>query len=418
MTTAWRFRSKVLSRSRARWGATAATMRTLHRILRAPGRRVYYSPGCLAPSHLWIPGPRPDPSQSTLWFWAGGLFDFRMDFFAYCLYGVWACAVIRSKLFLDRRWAIGCGLIGTFLVLNRFLTLIYLVGVSAGLAGVFVIIWILHRGDTELSRRMRQRLFNLGLSLGILVILVGPILVVNRAAIYNKYVYAQFFYEKDTRARELGIVGLRGHLFYYPISILRDHLGKTFLLASAISLLGTWQRGFLQQGAEIYHPKQAPRDEIFLLQVIFLLGAVLGPILSVDNRHFEIAGHWRSRRRAGGLTRPHWLAWQPILTSPSRPPVGTSSLLLHWLCSPWVYSTSSIVPPKTPQICSTPRSRTLERAQELDKWLVNYASENGWRNPTISLDVISGMLNSGAIVTSGYEQLGQLVEFQTIFASR
>ena len=184
-------------------------------------------------------------SQSTLWFWAGGLFDFRMDFFAYCLYGVWACAVIRSKLFLDRRWAIGCGLIGTFLVLNRFLTLIYLVGVSAGLAGVFVIIWILHRGDTELSRRMRQRLFNLGLSLGILVILVGPILVVNRAAIYNKYVYAQFFYEKDTRARELGIVGLRGHLFYYPISILRDHLGKTFLLASAIASSAHWPRGFL-----------------------------------------------------------------------------------------------------------------------------------------------------------------------------
>ena len=60
----------------------------------------------------------------------------------------------------------------------------------------------------------------------------------------------------------------------------------------------------------------------------------------------------------------------------------------------------------------------LERAQELDKWLVNYASENGWRNPTISLDVISGKLNSGAIVTSGYEQLGQLVDFQSMLGQQ
>ena len=42
-------------------------------------------------------------SQITLWFWeGGGLFDFRMDFLAYCLYGIWACAVLRSQLFLHR----------------------------------------------------------------------------------------------------------------------------------------------------------------------------------------------------------------------------------------------------------------------------------------------------------------------------
>jgi hypothetical protein len=61
-----------------------------------------------------------------------------MDFSGYCLYGIWACAVIRSKLFLDRRWAIGSGLIGDFLVLHRFLTVVYLLGVCAGFAGVCV----------------------------------------------------------------------------------------------------------------------------------------------------------------------------------------------------------------------------------------------------------------------------------------
>jgi hypothetical protein len=35
--------------------------------------------------------------QSTAWFWAGGLFDCRMDFLAYCVYGIWACLVLRNR---------------------------------------------------------------------------------------------------------------------------------------------------------------------------------------------------------------------------------------------------------------------------------------------------------------------------------
>jgi hypothetical protein len=82
-------------------------------------------------------------SQISLWFWAGGLFDFRMDFLAYSLYGIWACAVLRSNLFLDRRWAIGSGLIAAFLIANRFLSVIYVVGVPAGFIGVCLIIGFL-----------------------------------------------------------------------------------------------------------------------------------------------------------------------------------------------------------------------------------------------------------------------------------
>src|SRR5271166_2504410 len=107
-------------------------------------------------------------SQITLWFWqGGGLFDFRMDFLAYCLYGIWACAVTRSQLFLHRYWSLGSGLIGAFLVLNRFVTFTYLVGVSAGFALVCGIIAIFWRKDADLISRMRRRLLNLGLSIAL-----------------------------------------------------------------------------------------------------------------------------------------------------------------------------------------------------------------------------------------------------------
>ena len=42
-------------------------------------------------------------AQSTLRYQAGGLYDFRIDFLAYSLYGIWVCAIIRSRLFADRR---------------------------------------------------------------------------------------------------------------------------------------------------------------------------------------------------------------------------------------------------------------------------------------------------------------------------
>jgi hypothetical protein len=37
---------------------------------------------------------------------AGGIYDFRIDFFALCLFGIWCCAVLRSDIFLDAKWSL------------------------------------------------------------------------------------------------------------------------------------------------------------------------------------------------------------------------------------------------------------------------------------------------------------------------
>jgi hypothetical protein len=127
-------------------------------------------------------------TQVTPWFQqAGGLFDFRMDFFAYCLYGLWVSVALRSQLFLDPYWSIGCDLIGVFLVLNRFVTLAYLLGVSAGFAIVCAAIAIFWRSDPELAFRMRRRLLHLGLSTGLLILVVAPILIRNWESIHGYY---------------------------------------------------------------------------------------------------------------------------------------------------------------------------------------------------------------------------------------
>jgi len=166
------------------------------------------------------------------------MFDFIYDLIAYCLYGIWVCAVIRSKLFLDRRWAIGCGLIGAFLVLHRFLTVVYLVGVCAGFAGFCIAIAFLWRADPRFRPAdavsplqpwpMRRRINSYH----------HAVLIRNWESIYNYYVIGHGVSpEKDAYARQLGIGSLTDHLLFYPLSILRDHWGIIFLIGSGIAVL-------------------------------------------------------------------------------------------------------------------------------------------------------------------------------------
>jgi hypothetical protein len=55
----------------------------------------------------------------------------------------------------------------------------------------------------------------------------------------------------------------------------------------------------------------------------------------------------------------------------------------------------------------------FKRYAELDKWLTTYAAGRGWRHPKISFDTLLDLLQSTAITSSGYEQTGELVDFET-----
>jgi hypothetical protein len=56
---------------------------------------------------------------------AGGIFDFRIDFSAMCLYGIFICAILNTNSFTDVRWSILAGCIGALIVSMRFITLTY-----------------------------------------------------------------------------------------------------------------------------------------------------------------------------------------------------------------------------------------------------------------------------------------------------
>jgi hypothetical protein len=349
--------------------------------------------------------------QTTAWLWAGGLFDFRIDFLAYCLYGIWVCAAIRSQVFLDRRWAIVCGLISALLVLNRFVTITYLLGVCTGLAAACIILRFFARGHADLTRRLKQRLINIVLSVGILVLVVSPILLINWPAIHNWYGPHAIAEQGSVWAAKAGINSLAGHLFYYPNTILKDHLGPNFLWGSVLAIaVGLFAR-LVGRGQTGEPGWGFTRNETFLLQIIFLVGAVLGPVVVLT---FDITKIPTVGGIVGGPVALLVVAVSAAVT-PNLREVKSLSVGKAIVASSLVIFTIGLFTQFGHAISHLPQyaeRHDLESIAELNKWIAHYARENGWLKPTISFDEISGSLNSGTITTSGFESSGELIEFQ------
>src|ERR1700738_4196875 len=61
-------------------------------------------------------------SLSTLFNGAGGIYDYRIDFSAFCLYGIWTCLLVWSRSFLRTSRALLVVAIGILVVSSRFFT--------------------------------------------------------------------------------------------------------------------------------------------------------------------------------------------------------------------------------------------------------------------------------------------------------
>ncbi len=181
-------------------------------------------------------------SQISAFFWAGGLFDYRIDFSAYCLYGIWILVVLRSGVFSDTRWTVGAGLVATWLMLMRFVTVPYIVGATL-LTALLISVTSLY-GLSDVRERQRhaglRRITGAGLFLAIAVGATAPFLYLARHAIWGYYGERHLGPEKYVIAAELHITDFIGHLSYYPKSILYDHLGPLFGMLCLVLLCAAY----------------------------------------------------------------------------------------------------------------------------------------------------------------------------------
>jgi hypothetical protein len=132
--------------------------------------------------------------------WAGTLFDFRMDFQAFCLYGIFVTAAIRSGAFLSGGWTVAATAIGFLLVLLRHVALGYLGGVYMATLALLSAVY-LFSGAADRKKNAARRIRNAVLSGGAVLGAAFPFLWASRTAIYNYYGIGHFLgREKDIRS--------------------------------------------------------------------------------------------------------------------------------------------------------------------------------------------------------------------------
>jgi len=163
-------------------------------------------------------------------FWAGGLMDFRMDLGAMCLYGILLCLTVRSALFFSRRWSLLVAAAACYLILFRFITVVYLLGVTgllvAYLAGR---LWKLRR-DPAAHEAAKRQLAGLALASGIVLLVTGPVLWERREVIKAYYVVGHLTGpEKEIRRQETG-----DPPDYYLRSLALCHAGRDFVVLTSL----------------------------------------------------------------------------------------------------------------------------------------------------------------------------------------
>ena len=340
-------------------------------------------------------------AAATPFSWPGGMADFRLDFQTFCLFGVFLCLVVRSRVFEDRRWSLAAGACGGALVLLRFLCLVYLGGIlGATFLALGASLWLVRHDAAARGVKLRQ-LGGLTLAGAVLLALTLPVLWHNRSLIYHYYGVGHVLGpEKLIRAREAGAEGLGAMLFYYPRSLAEQHLGLAFLLLAAVTVPAVALAAWAARRAG--GPSPRPLDG--RTTGLFLAACLLVPLAALT---LDVA---KSPVVAGILVAPAvWLVLLPVLRVAAALPAGAGPGTVRWTLAAvaalglgaglWTqldgFSGASPLRQYRPD---------AEEVVRLFDTIARHSGEVGWTAPRISVDEQYPYLCPLIAASVGYER--------------
>ena len=350
-------------------------------------------------------------SLHSAFFWAGGLFDFRIDFIASCLYGIFVCFAVRSAGLRRGPWLLAMLACAWLLISFRFVTFAFLIGFFSLLFASFFLLWILR--PRNLSTLVAdavpgmKRTFLLALTL---VALTSPMILQNWRAIHDYYVVGHLTgNEKHIRAAEFGVVGLSGHLTYYLRSLVSDHLGGwfiTFWLGTFAVGIVWWRRSRRRENTDAAETTLA--RSAWGISLLMVLVALLTPwlILTVDESKSPVI--------ASLFGPPLALLPFVLLARNHRGPtlgqqvnglggLGRVTLAIAAVifgCGQWLTQLSA-------QGSFSKRRASVEQINALYDHLMNRAEQLDLRSPVISTDMVLDWLTSPALNVHTYERSGR-----------
>lgn len=227
-------------------------------------------------------------SVNVPFFWAGGIADYRIDFMAFCLYGIFVSSMIRSYTFLDRKWSVVSAGIAVGLILLRFITAVYLaITIGCVLLYFYYLFYVNKKNNIDISS-IKIRLKNAFIFSGVVACICGPILLAYQKLIYGYYVIGDILGpEKKIRELVSGVHNLRENILFYPDSVYYSHLGKytihlfVFLMVFSLIMFGIKK---LKGTSSNFSENR--------INIIFLVFTIIIPILilTIDEAKSPVVG--------------------------------------------------------------------------------------------------------------------------------
>jgi hypothetical protein len=350
-------------------------------------------------------------TATTPFYIAGGLMDFRIDFIAFCLFGILICVVIRSRVFVSWRWSVVVGTVGALLALFRFIAIAYIGGIF-GLFFLFVCVrlWF-HRREPLARKPLVRQLYGIVIAGATVLIITSPILWHNREVIHAYYVIGHGTSdERELRAKQQNVFTTLDAVVFYPKTAIKNHAGVAFLMLSglvlAVAVGCTRSRsGDMRRGMTL--PSLDRISAYF-----FVAACVIVPyiILTLDVAKSQVVGD---------IFIPS-LIWLVLLTLLLFSKISTANsshpVIIYSLAA---LSAIAICAGIYTQLDRLSRRGELSQQHDdvdqilqLHDLVFHYSRQLGWKTPLISVDRIEDYFDAGAMIPVIYERHGILFDPQ------
>jgi hypothetical protein len=335
-------------------------------------------------------------------FWFGNMVDYRLDFLASCMFGIFVSAVMVSGIFRSRTGSVVAGAAAGLMMLSRFLSSLYIAGIYLLLASYFVGKLVLRRLTVEDRIRLRHLVGS-----GLLAVAVAfPAIWLSRTAIYNYYVVQQGK-EIAIRAIEFPAGSIVEALLYYPKSLLVGHVGLTLALEALIVLAAAGAVRLLPGNRRVSNaPTPLPVREAGLF--LFICAFVVMATLNANTTRSPVVI---------GILVPVF-SWSVLLTFFAwlGPLMARGDRRAHRACAGAALIALTLGVGAQISHFSSHRAFMLNRMDTAEivalyDRMGETAERSGWTTPTVASDSMRDYLVAGAPTAVYYERHAALVNF-------
>lgn len=334
-----------------------------------------------------------------------GIADFRMDFGAMCLFGIFISLALRSRLFEHLGWSIAALLAGGYTIAFRFITGAYVVPIIMVSLGVLTVLLIARRKDQTAAATIKRRLRNLLIASCIAIAFTGPIIWHHWSAIFAYYYrFHATGPDKHIRAALFKTASPFASLSYYPRTIALHDLGPAFfiLAAALIAIVLLWKKSISFKSS-----RRAIAEMLFVLAC----GVVPWAVLTWD----------ADKNAAVGCILVAPVVWLVILVLQNS--FTIPGIIRQWRVEP-LLAAAALITGTAVQITSyghhseftRSRAQTL-RVLDLYDRIDSIAHQRHWAHPAIANNSFADSLFPSAINDSIYERHHYLLGAQESLAT-